>query len=293
MKNSSHLAVLLLLASAACHSDAPATEQAAPPTDSVPAPKPAAPPADSVPAPELAAPPADSVPAAKPGTATAASPASLSPADTLHLPGGRVVQLRPTTAEAFDQLPTSGLPEFINHSHAERIPASQGLVRRQGLNLLLQPAQGSVVKLSSTPDAKFTLQNGNGVKFIYWGSLPAAHQWVVQAMYWEENGIVLVDQRTGRNVELTGEAVASPDGRFVLLTSPGLGGGDQANQLSLVQIEAAGPRLLWTRAPDRWEAVTARWATPSRVIIKRRHTLADGSMPDDALVTYDELDVSR
>lgn len=267
MKNSSHLAVLLLLASAACHPGAPATEQAALP--------------------------ADSVPASKPSTATAASPASLSPADTLHLPGGRVVQLRPTTTEAFNQLPTSGLPELLNDPDAEPIPASQGLVRRQGLDLLLQPAQGSVVKLSSTPDAEFTLQNGNCVRYIYWGNLAEVHQWVVQAVYWEADGIVLVDQRTGRHVELLGAPVASPDGRFVLLTSPGLGGGDQGNQLSLVQIEAAGPRLLWQRTPDTWEPVTARWATPSRVIIKRRHTQADGSMPDDALVTYDELDLSR
>lgn len=287
MKNSSHLALLLLLASAACHSDAPATEQAASPA----APK-AAPPAASVPAPEQVALPADSVPAPKQSTATVASPASLIPADTLHLPGGRVVQLRPTTAEAFNQLPTSGLPEMTNDPDAEPISASQGLVRRQGLDLLLQPTQGSVVKLSSTPDAKFTLQNGNGVKFIYWGSLPAAHQWVVQAVYWEENGIVLVDQRTGHNVELTGEAVASPDGRFVFLTSFGLGGGDQANLVSLVQIEAAGPRLLWQREPRIWAPVTARWAGSSRVVIERRHAQADGSMPDDARVTYDELDLA-
>ena len=287
MKNSSYLAVLLLLASAACHSDAPATEPAAPKV---------APPAASVPAPEQAAPPADSVPAPKPSTATAASPAPPSLADTLHLPGGRVVQLRPTTAEAFNQLPTSGLQEISLDPEGERIepiPFSGGPIHRHGLDLLLQPAQGSVVKLSSTPDAEFTLQNGNGVKFIYWGNLATAHQWVVQALYWEEGGIVLVDQRTGRNIELTGDPVASPDGRFVFLTSFGLGGGDQPNLVSLVQIEAAGPRLLWQRAPETWAPVAARWAGPSRVIIERRHTLADGSMTDDAPVTYDELDVSR
>ncbi|GAA4035335.1 hypothetical protein GCM10022409_19950 [Hymenobacter glaciei] len=275
MKNPSHLAVLLLLASAACRPDAPATEPAAPTAAS------------------QAAPPAASVPAPKPSAATAASPTSHSPADTLHLPGGRVVQLLPTTADAFNQLPTSTLPKFTNDPDAEPLSASQGLVRREGLDLLLQPAQGNAVKLSSTPEAEFTLQNGNGVKFIYWGNLAAAHQWVVQAVYWEENGIVLVDQRTGRSVELTGEAVASPDGRFVFLTSPGLGGGDQPNVLSLVQIDAAGPRLLWQREPTAWAPVTARWATSSRIIIERRHTLDDGSMADDAPVTYDELDASR
>ncbi|TPG66541.1 hypothetical protein [Hymenobacter nivis] len=266
MKKSSRLAVLLLLASAACRPDAPATEQAATPA---------------------AAP----VPAALPSVA--ASPAAPGPTDTLHLPGERVAQLHPSTVAAFNQLPASSLPELANEPEAEPLPASQGQVRRQGLDLLLQPAQGSAAKLASTPDAEFTLQNAKGVKYMYWGSLPAAHQWVVRAWYWESVGTVLVDQRTGRYVELMGEPVASPDGRFVLLTSPGLGGGDQANLLTLVEITADGPRLLWEREPTTWEPVAARWAAPGRVLIERRHTLADGSMADDARVTYDELTVSR
>ena len=196
MKNASRLAVLLLLASAACRPDAPATEQAAPPVASVPAPTPDA--------------------------TTAARPAAPGPTDTLHLPGGRVAQLRPTTAAAFNQLPISGLSELVNEPGAEHLPAAQGQVRRQGLDLLLQPAQGSAARLSSTPEAEFTLQNAKGVKYAYWGTLPAAHQWVVRAWYWESDGTVLVDQRTGRHVELMGEPVASPDGRLVLLTSPGL-----------------------------------------------------------------------
>ena len=267
LKNTSRLVGLLLLTTAGCHPDAPAIERTAPPAAPVPAPTPAA--------------------------ATVASPAVLGPTDTLHLPGGQVVQLRPTTAAAFNQLPTSGLPELVNEPGAEHLPAFQGQVRRQGLELFLQPVQGRAAKLSSTPEADFTLQNAKGVKYAYWGSLPAAHQWVVRAWYWESDGTVLVDQRTGRHVELLGEPVASPDGRLVLLTSPGLGGGDQANRLTLVEITADGPRLLWQREPTTWEPVAARWVAPGRVLIERRHTLADGSMADDARVTYDELTLSR
>ena len=267
MKNTSRLVGLLLLASAACRPDAPATERTAPPAAPVPAPT--------------------------PGAATAPNPVAAGPTDTLHLPGGKVVQLRPTTAAAFNQLPTNGLPELVNEPGAEHLPASQGQVRRQGLDLFLQHAQGRAARLSSTPEAEFTLQNAKGVKYAYWGSLPAAHQWVVRAWYWESDGTVLVDQRTGRHVELLGEPVASPDGRLVLLTSPGLGGGDQANLLTLVEITADGPRLLWQREPTTWEPVAARWVAPGRVLIERRHLLADGSMADDARVTYDELTLSR
>jgi hypothetical protein len=238
-------------------------------------------------------PPATKQPAGSAPEAAAPS-ASTSLTDTLHLPSGVVAHLRPTTAAAFNQLPVGGLPDLPNDPSAEHLPAEQGRVTRQGLALRLLPAQGPEVRLASTPDAQFTLENGDGVKYMYWGSLPAAHQWAVRAWAWESSGTVLVDQRTGhRLAELPGNPVAAPDGHLVLLTSPGLGGGDQANMLSLVRVEATGARLLWQLEPINWEPTEARWAAPNRVVLMRRHTLPDGSMPDDARVTYDELTLPR
>jgi len=254
----------LLLSISACHPDQPATQP--------PATAPAA----------AASPPAST----KPGVAPAAA------GDTLHLPGGQVVQLRPITQAAFDRLPNNALYEMPNDPGAEHLPAAGGGVRRQGLALLLQPTQGNVARLTSTA-TEAELQNG-GVKYMYWGSLPAAHQWVVRAWAWESAGTVLVDQRTGRRLaELPGNPVAAPDGRRVLFFSPGLGGGDQANMLSLAQIETTGARLLWQIEPTTWEPAEARWAAPNRVVLKRRHALPDGSMADDARVTYDELTLPR
>jgi hypothetical protein len=234
-------------------------------------------------------------PAQAPATTEATAPgAATAPADTLHLPGGRVVQLRPSTASAFNKLPASTLPDLPNDPAAEPLATAQGQVRRQGLALFLKPAQGGEVKFSSTPDAEFTMQNGEGVKYMYWGSLPAAHQWAVRAWAWESSGTVLVDQRTGRRLtELPGDPVAAPDGRLVLLTSPGLDGSDQPNTLSLVQIEATGPRLLWQREPTTWEPVEARWASPTRAVLKLRHLNAQGEMPDDTPETYAELALPR
>jgi hypothetical protein len=259
---------LALCSSAACRPETPATEQAKPPEK-------ATPPPDTASAPPT---PTRPVPVRAPG-----SP------DTLRLPGGQVGLLLRVSGGAFDKLPFGGLPDLPNDPTSEQLPAGQGRVTRQGLSLLLRPAQGPEVRLASTPDAQFTLQNGEGVKYMYWSSLPAAHQWVVRAWYWESVGTVLVDQRTGRHVELMGAPVASPDGRLVLLTSPGLGGGDQPNMLSLVQVEATGPRLLWQIEPNDWEPVEARWLAPDRVVLKRRHALPDGSMADDAPVSYDLL----
>ncbi len=253
----------VLLSASACRPDAPATER---PTAGPPA----------------AAPP------------PLADTALAYPSDTLHLPGG-VVRLRPATAAAFNRLPVRGLPDVANDSLAERPPlaAAQGRVRRAGRVLVLTPAQGPPVRLASTPPAEFTLQNDQGVRYQYWGSLPAAHQWVVRAWYWESDGTVLVDQRTGRRVEALGSPVASPDGRFVLLTSPGLGGGDQPNALSLVEITADGPRLRWQREPTAWQPEAARWQAPGVALLRLRHTSADGSLADEAPATYVQLPLPR
>ena len=228
-----------------------------------------------------------------PAAASEASALIGTPADTLHLPDGRVVQLRPTTAEAFNRLPGSPLPELFNDPKAERLTTTQGQVRRQGLDLLLHTAQRTDVKLSSTPDAEFTLQNADGVKYMYWGQLSAAHQWAVRAWYWESDGTVLVDQRTGRRLDVLGTPVPSADGRFVVLASPGLSGGDQANALSLVAIEADGPHLLWQREPTTWEPQEVRWANPGIAVLKLRRADATGSVPDDAPASYVELPLPR
>jgi len=241
--------------------------------------------------------PATQPPAAAPPAATsspASPPAPGAGGDTLHLPDGRVVQLRAIPADTFYRLPFSGLPELVNEPTAEHLPAEQGRLTRQGRTLRLQPAQGAEVRLVSAPEAQLARQNGEGVRYLYWGSLPAAHQWAVRAWASEVSTTVLVDQRTGHQLAaLPGAPVAAPDGHLVLFISPGLGGSEQPNMLSLVQVTAGGARLRWQIEPTTWEPVEARWVASGRVVLKRRHTLPDGRMADDARVTYDELMLPR
>jgi hypothetical protein len=112
---------------------------------------------------------------------------------------------------------------------------------------------------------------------------------VVKAWYWESDGVVLVDQRTGARLEVAGYPAASPDGRYVLATSPGLGGGDQVNSLSLIRIEPAGPRLLWQREPAAWAPEKARWAGPNRVLLQLSRPGPDGELPEPPRPEYAEL----
>jgi hypothetical protein len=248
------LPALALLA--ACRPDAPASETAGPP-------------------------PAARTAAQPPGAA-----AEGNSADTLHLPGGQVVCLQPSSAAAFNRLPADTVADAYSTA-PEPIDLAQLRVRRRGLDLRLQPTAGPLVKLSSVPDAQFALQNGDAVRYQYLGSLPNVHQWVVRANFWESDATVLVDQRTGRRLEQPGRPFASPDGRHLLLCSPALrDGGDQANMLSLVRVDEDGPRLVWQREPAAWEAEEARWAAPNRVLLRLRR--AEG-LQDDAPPVYAEL----
>ncbi|MCR5890975.1 hypothetical protein LRS06_24950 [Hymenobacter sp. J193] len=42
------------------------------------------------------------------------------------------------------------------------------------------------------------------------------------------------------------------------------------------------------RKPTAREPVEARWSAPTRAVLKLRHTNAEGSIPDDAPVSYAE-----
>jgi hypothetical protein len=220
-------------------------------------------------------------------TRMATGPAALtaSPTDTLHLSGNQVVRLQPSTAAAFNRLPADTVADAYVTA-PERFDATELRVRRRGLDLRLQPTAGPLVKLSSVPDTQFTLQKDDAVRYQYLGTLPSVHQWVVRANYWESDATVLVDQRTGLRLQQPGRPFASPDGRHLLLCSPGLGGGDQVNMLSLVRVEASGPRLVWQREPTAWEAEEARWASPNRVLLRLRQ---EAGLQNDAPPVYAEL----
>lgn len=271
-------AAALLLAGTACQPDKP-NEPATQSTALKPA------------ATQPAALPPTPAPTARPvplGSADAARPTAL---DTLRLPGGQVAYLRPSTAAAFARLTgPDRLPELDANTPDQGLAQTQGRVRRQGSDLLLHPARGLLVRLRSTPEAAFQNDSASA-RYVYWGSLPGARQWAVKAWYWESDGLVLVDQRTGQQLALAGHPAASPDGRYVLATSPGLGGGDQINCLTLVEITPTGPRLRWQRELSHWAPERARWAGPRRVLLAQSRLDANGELPDPPRPTYAELEL--
>jgi hypothetical protein len=267
--------LLLALLAAACHPDQPATTS--PPA------------ADATPA----AQPSPAAPAFTPPTGPLRSGDTEHPTDhdTLHVPGGGVLYLKPSTAAVFERAPTELTGE------ADKPLTTTGQVRRVGNDLLLQPAHGPVVKFTNRrPTENSTNEAINQqAESRYLGQLVKAHLWVVQTDSSTKYVTTLVDQRTGRRTMVTGQPAVSPDGQYLLSTRS-----DQANDGSdesavgtqLYQLTPAGPRLLWTRLTLHWGSNEARWIGPRTVLLKQDYEPA--SQESDAPPeTYVQVDLPR
>lgn len=217
---------------------------------------------------------------APPSATQPAVPASATPtglADTLAVAdslGHRVaiLQLRPSTQAAFAKMPAGPLPtrpsDVENQSKAAdaALPAD-GRVQRQGERLVLRPAQGPAVTL--TPVASPDGPEGNDNAYYYWGSLPQAHQWVIDVATDEGPAVLLVDQRTGRRTSLLGAPSVSPDGRYLLSVCEDVTSGGNPTEISLYRCGSDAPRLLWSRDPQRWGPRSARWRDARHVVLQQ------------------------
>ena len=246
--------LLLVLPAAACHPDQPATSGEPAAQKLLTAPRP----------------PAASAPAFTPPTGRLRSGDTAQPTDhdTLHVPGGGVLYLKPGTAAAFERAPAELSRD------ADKALTTSGPVRRVGDDLLLQPARGPVVKFV-TRRTGATSTNEEIVQQAeprYLGQLAKAHLWVVQTDSATKHVTTLVDQRTGHRTIVTGWPAASPDGQLLLSTRSDQGndGSDEsAVGTQLYQLTPAGPRLLWTRLTQHWGSNEARWLGPRTVLLKQ------------------------
>lgn len=268
--------LLLALPAAACHPDQPANT--------------GAPAAQVAPADQ---PPAAAAAAFTPPTGALRSGDTGRPTDqdTLHVPGGGVLYLKPTTAATFAKAPTELDWEADKHL------TTTGRVRRVGDDLLLQPERGPVVQFTtrrpsaSSSNAALSQQ----AETRYLGQLANAHLWVVQTDSATKHVTTLVDQRTGRRTIVTGQPAVSPDGQYLLSTRSNQGndGSDEsAVGTQLYQFTPAGPRLLWTRLTQHWGSSEARWSGPRTVLLKQDYE-ADNQDADAPPETYVQVELPR
>lgn len=238
--------------------------------------------------------------AERPPTARPAAAASMAllappltpPTDAFGLPGEQIAELRPATAVAFARLDSaSSLAATLGDTADRPLPAS---VRRVGRSLLLSPSAGPMVRLRTTLTKLYASEADHSRRYQYLGSLPAAHQWAVLESEWAATRTLLIDQRTGRRLAVSGSPAASPKGSFVLAASTGRAACSECfNGLSLVRIDPSGPRLLWQRELAATMPVRARWAGPGRWLLQAlRPAPAGDSTSSDDTPQYDYLELS-
>ncbi|MBF9220451.1 hypothetical protein [Hymenobacter ruricola] len=250
----------------------------------------------------------------KPATAApsnAAEPSARPPADTLHVadslghPAG-VLRLRPSTKAAFDQLRAADpLPqrpaerEEAAVASGQKAPANldaplpaDGRVQRRGETLVFRPAQGPAVTLRPVPSSPDGPE-GNDIGYAYWGSLPAAHQWVVDVTTDEGPAVLLLDQRTGRRTDLLGAPALSPDGRYLLSVCEDVASGGTPTEMSLYRVDGPIPQLVWNRALGDWGPRYARWRDARHVVLALAHAAPSGDVAEGAglPLTYAELEL--
>jgi hypothetical protein len=167
-------------------------------------------------------------------------------------------------AATWAQAPANPFPAAPDSVEARALAQTGGRVLRQDLELRFRPAKGPTVELRND-----TSDTESAVGYSYWGSLPAAHQWVVFAALYESSGVVLIDQRTGRRTDTWGRPLVSPDGRYILTYNADLEAAFDPTGLQLFRIEAAGPRLVWQRALAHWGPADMRWLGQNQVLVKQ------------------------
>ena len=212
--------------------------------------------------------------------------------DTLHVAGGGVLRLKPITEAAFLRVPKD--TAFPATDYEATLSADAGPVRRQGPDLILQPAQGPVITFRNKQE-QVELPGGTGSylegthTYYYRGPLPGTHQWLVELNEPHHPYYCLLDQRTGQRTNLVGFPVLSPDGRYLLSVASGLyvdRGVDGPFGLQLYRLGSGAPRLGWLRNPQRWGPTDARWAGPRTVVLAQAHLLPSGQ---DASPDYIEV----
>jgi hypothetical protein len=211
----------------------------------------------------------------------------------LHLAG--VARLRPSTRAAFDALqaadPLPARPSDAQKATDASLPAD-GRVRRRGESLVFQPTQGLAVTLTPKPSSDAGPQ-GDDIGYYYWGSLPAAHLWVVDVVGDEGGSTALLDQRTGRRTDVLGHPAISPDGHYLLSSTEDVQSGALPTALTLYRLhdgQLGAP--VWTRNLTEWGPYRARWRDARHLLLERHYPAKDGTVtsPPPAS-TFDELEL--
>jgi hypothetical protein len=120
-----------------------------------------------------------------------------------------------------------------------------GRAERHGDDLVLRPARGDGLVFTDHKQACESDDVSNCIGFALMGHFRKSNAWVLQKFYYEGGSFVLIDDRSGRQISLTGMPVFSPDGKEFLVAPYDEENDPGPNNLEIWRRDGDGAVLEW------------------------------------------------
>lgn len=165
-------------------------------------------------------------------------------------------------------------------------------LKKQNGRIVIPTAKGPKVFTDIIID-EAAIKKGHGedemTTYTYLGYLADFKCHLIQVQYYEIAQWLLIDA-TGRQIELWGEPVCSPDLRHVVATCMGIEYSDgQPNILQLLELRNGRLQQAWTLEPKTWEPHQVKWISPTSLVLKKR--MWNGKNPSSTF-TYSKLTIA-
>ena len=105
--------------------------------------------------------------------------------------------------------------------------------------------------------------------YTYLGYLVDFKCHLIRVQYYETAQWLLIDI-SGRQIELWGEPLFSPDLRHIVATCMGIEyGGGQPNMLQLLELRNGMLWQVWTLEPKIWEPYRIKWLSSTSLVLSK------------------------
>jgi len=174
-------------------------------------------------------------------------------------------------AAADSALDTSGCEEAPNWWECARqrehaLVATLGDVRRAGDTLVIDIPGAVPVVLADSVAAAGDYEH----QYLYQGAVAGLNAHLVQVLWYEGRGFLLVSRSTGRRTPLDAPPVLSPAGARIVTASWDTEAGYDPNRVQVFRLVADSLVLEWQREPESWGPVEPRWLDDATLLIRRR-----------------------
>lgn len=150
-------------------------------------------------------------------------------------------------------------PQFLRPGRAERL----------GDTLALYPSAAAPVRLSGDPKVCEAGDVGHCALFVLEADQPGSHAWLVERFLYEGSDFLLIDDRSGRQTQLNGKPVFSPDGARFLVAPFSDENEVGPNNLEIWRRQGDGAVLEWSHPAAAVMVEDPQLPAPYTVTVRR------------------------